>query len=220
MHGGLFITGTDTGVGKTYLSVLLVQALRAAGVDAVGMKPFCCGDREDAELLQAAASNAEELGLVNPVWMRVPAAPYAASLVENRALDVATAREAYEVLRSRHSFVVVEGVGGWRVPLTQAYCMSDFAMETELPVIVAAANRLGALNHTQLTVDAIFHRGARCGGVVLTHPHPSEPDPATVTNHGVLEQILTIPVLGELLHGENHLAPSLLGKLKTEGLVP
>lgn len=220
MDGGLFITGTDTGVGKTYLSALLVRALRATGVDAVGMKPFCCGDREDAELLQEAASNAEELGLVNPVWLRVPAAPYAASLVENRALDVATAKEAYAALRSRHSFVVVEGVGGWRVPLTHAYCMSDFAVETELPVIVAAANRLGALNHIQLTVDAILRRGARCGGVVLTHPHLSEPDPATVTNRGVLEHILTVPVLGELLHGQTHLAPSLLEKLQSEKLVP
>ncbi len=220
MHGGIFISGTDTGVGKTYLSALLVRALRAAGVDAVGMKPFCCGDREDAELLWAASDEAEDLGLINPVWLRVPAAPYAASLVENRALDLATAREAVEVLRSRHAFLVVEGVGGWRVPLTHDYCMSDFATELGLPVVVAAANRLGALNHTQLTVDAVLRRGARCGGVVLTHPHAGEPDLATVTNRGVLEQILTVPVLGEVLHGEASLASSLLERLRAEGLVP
>jgi len=220
MHGGIFISGTDTGVGKTYLSALLVRALRAAGVDAVGMKPFCCGGREDAELLWAASAEAEDLGLINPVWLRVPAAPYAASLVENRALDLATAREAVQVLRSRHAFLVVEGVGGWRVPLTHDYCMSDFATELGLPVVVAAANRLGALNHTQLTVDAVLRRGAHCGGVVLTHPHAGEPDPATVTNRGVLEQILTVPVLGEVLHGEASLASSLLERLRREGLVP
>jgi dethiobiotin synthetase len=220
MHGGLFITGTDTGVGKTYLSALLVRTLRAAGVDAVGIKPFCCGDREDAELLRAASGEAEDLGLINPVWLRVPAAPYAASLVENRALDLATAREAVEVLRSRHAFLVVEGVGGWRVPLTHDYCMSDFAAELGLPVVVAAANRLGALNHTQLTVDAVLRRGVRCGGVVLTHPALNEPDTATVTNRGVLEQILTVPVLGELRHGEESLPAPLLEKLRAGGLVP
>ncbi len=220
MHKGLFITGTDTGVGKTHFSALLLRALRATGVDAVGMKPFCCGDRTDAELLHAASGEAADMALVNPVWLRVPAAPYTASLVENRILDVATAQDALVTLRNRHSFVVVEGVGGWRVPLTDQVCMSDFAVELGFPVVVVAANRLGALNHVQLTVDAIIARGLRCAGVVLNEPIPAEPDPASVTNRGVLEQLLRVPVLGELAWGEAHLSVALLASLRTHGVLP
>lgn len=190
MEGGIFVTGTDTGVGKTFVASLLIRALRAEGVDAVGVKPFACGDRSDADALFAANEGVLEIGVVNPVWLRVPAAPYAASLVENRMLDVEMARDACERVRREHRFVVVEGVGGWRVPLRQDLCMSGFARELGFPVLVVAANRLGALNHTQLTVDAIRASGLAVAGILWNHVSPGEGDPATLTNQEVMEVLL------------------------------
>lgn len=219
MNRGIFITATDTGAGKTYFTSLLVRGLRAAGVDAVGFKPFCCGDRDDADRLYEACDGAVELGLINPVWLRVPAAPYTAALVENRTLDVATALDAFHTLRSRHRFVVVEGVGGWRVPLTDQMCLSDFAAQLALPVLVVTANRLGALNHTQLTVDSIASRGSVCAGVILNEPDSAEPDPARLTNLGVLEQLLAVPVLGEVAHGTCVLPEAVLKSLRGRGLL-
>ena len=219
MKRGIFITATDTGAGKTYFTSLLVRGLRAAGVDAVGFKPFCCGDRDDADRLYEACDGAVELGLINPVWLRVPAAPYTAAFVENRTLDVATALDAFQTLSSRHAFVVVEGVGGWRVPLTDQMCLSDFAAQLALPVAVVAANRLGALNHTQLTVDAVAARGSVCAGVVLNEPGSEEPDPARITNLGVLEQLLAVPVWGELAHGTGALPAAVLKSLRGQGIL-
>ena len=219
MARGIFITATDTGAGKTYFTSLLLRELRAAGVDAVGFKPFCCGDRDDADRLYEACDGAVELGLINPVWLRVPAAPYTAAFVENRTLDVATALDAFQTLSSRHAFVVVEGVGGWRVPLTDQMCLSDFAAQLALPVAVVAANRLGALNHTQLTVDAVAARGSVCAGVVLNEPGSEEPDPARITNLGVLEQLLAVPVWGELAHGAGGLPAAVLKSLRGQGIL-
>lgn len=220
MSGGIFITGTDTGVGKTHFSALLLKALRKNGWDAVGIKPFCCGERTDGELLYEAAERVEPLELVNPVWLRVPASPYTASLVENRAVDVDTARNAVEQLRRRHQYVVVEGIGGWRVPLTGQLCMSDFALELGLSVLVVAANRLGAINHTQLTIDAILARGGTCAGVVLNEAMQLSPDVATITNRGVLEQLLPVPVLGQIEWGSTELDPAVLSAMQRQLLVP
>lgn len=188
MTGGLFITGTDTGVGKTSVCCHLVRGFRKMGLDAVGMKPFACGDREDAVALDSANGGCADLGLVNPVWLRVPAAPYTASLVENRVLDVSTAWDACRVLREKHRLVLVEGVGGWRVPLTDQMCMSDFAVELGFPVVVVVANRLGALNHARLTVDAIQQRGLSVAAILWNDVLGGQPDTARVTNQGVFEQ--------------------------------
>lgn len=219
MAHGIFVTATDTGAGKTHFCSLLLRKLRQSGVDAVGIKPFCCGDREDAERLYEACEGTVEIGLINPVWLRVPAAPYTASLVENRALDVASALTAFETLISRHRFVVVEGVGGWRVPLTKNLCLSDFAKQLGLPVLVVTANRLGAINHTQLTVDSILSGGPPCIGVVLNHPQAQEPCTAQITNMGVLEHLLDVPVLGEIAHGAETLPENVLQNLLAQRIL-
>lgn len=217
---GFFVTGTDTGVGKTHTTALITSALRSARIDAVAMKPFCCGERADADILFAACEGAAAMELINPVWLRAPAAPYAASLIENRALDLETARSAYKQLAESHSTVLVEGVGGWRVPLTADFCASDFAGELELPVLVVCSNRLGMLNHTQLTVDAIIAKGLHCAGVVINNPEPPKECPAVHTNAAVLEQILTVPILGEIQHGSMALPPAVLEKIKALLAIP
>ena len=192
-----FITGTDTGIGKTYVSCLLIRSLRKAGFDTVGIKPICCGDRDDAKALQAAAADDLDLDDVNPVWFRFPAAPYAASIVENRLPDLDQIRDRYARIRASRRSLIVEGVGGWLVPITRDYFVADLAADLALPVVVVAANRLGMLNHTLLTVQSIQARGLPCAGVILNNL-TSDPDPVAATNRSLLEHLLPVPILHEI----------------------
>ena len=204
-----FITGTDTGVGKTYVTSRLVRGLRARGIDAVPFKPMCCGGREDAEVLCEAAGGALALNEVNPVWLRAPAAPYTASLIENRAVDLDLIHETYGRLRERHAAVLVEGVGGWLVPIRQDLTTADLAAEWGLPVVIVVGNRLGSLNHTALTVQAIRAAGLACAGLVFNNGAPGSFEPsaddqtlARGTNRGVLETWLDVPILASVEPGQ------------------
>jgi len=208
---GCFITGTDTGVGKTHVAALLIQARRKRGIDCVGLKPICCGDRADATLLHAASGGALALNEVNPVWLRTPAAPYTAAMIEERPIDVALITDVYRRIRAKHSSVVVEGVGGWRVPITRDYFVSDLAAEMGLPVVLVVANRLGAINHTLLTIEAIALRGQNCAGIILNGTAEASDvanssEIATTTNRAVLESLVDIPIICEVKRGQNELA--------------
>lgn len=205
----LFITGTDTGVGKTYVTARLIRYLRRQGLDAVGLKPICCGSREDAETLRAAADDALELNEVNPVWLRTPAAPYVAALIENRIIDLDLIRETFRRLRERHASVLVEGVGGWLVPIARDYAVADLAREMSLPVTVVVRNRLGALNHAALTVQHVRQSGQECAGIILNDglPEPTNEagdpqDIAVATNRSVLEDWLGVKTLYSLGSGQ------------------
>jgi dethiobiotin synthetase len=200
-----FITGTDTGVGKTFVTQLLVRGLRNAGLDTVGMKPICCGDRSDAELLCKAADFAESLDEINPVWLEVPASPYTASIVEERMIDLGAIRESYARLRKAHRSILVEGVGGWLVPIRRDYFVSDLAAELGLPVVVVAGNRLGVINHTLLTVQSIRASGQECAGVILNHSDPQIDLIAASTNLSVLEHLLDVPILFEITRDQKQI---------------
>jgi dethiobiotin synthetase len=202
----LFLTGTDTGIGKTYVASLLVRALRKSGVDAVGMKPLCCGDRDDAEALYSASGGAADLADINPVWLRTPAAPYTASIIEERSIDLALIREAFQRLRDRHQAIIVEGVGGWKVPITRDYFLSDLAGEFALPVAVVVGNKLGAINHTLLTLESIRSQGLPLAGIILNAVQTDAQDTvATTTNRSVLETLIDAPVLFEIRRGQTEL---------------
>jgi dethiobiotin synthetase len=212
---GFFVTGTDTAVGKTRLAAMLVGALRAAGVDAVGFKPICCGDRDDAVVLAAASGGSMEVNDVNPVWLRPPVAPYTAAMIEGRSVDLALAGRTFARLRAEHATVIVEGCGGWLVPVTRDLSMADLAIEFALPVLVVAANRLGVINHTLLTVAAIKASGLRCAGVILNHIQPPAADDAAVlTNAGVLGELLAVPLLGEVAFGTSALPAGMIERLR------
>jgi dethiobiotin synthetase len=190
----LFITGTDTGVGKTYLTLQLLRLLRARGLRCAGFKPICCGDRRDAELLLAASSEGLTIDEINPLWLRTPLAPFAASLIEHVEIDTNRLLDAFEKLTTRCDCVLVEGVGGWLVPITQNYFVSDLAGAMKLPVLVVAQNRLGCLNHTLLTLRNIEAAGARCSGVVL-HSAKATDDIAAATNSDMLRRLIDAPML-------------------------
>lgn len=206
-----FVTGTDTGVGKTYVTRLLLETLRREGIDAAGYKPVACGDREDASLLAAASGNLP-LDEVNPVHFNTPVAPYVAALLENNALKPADLLDGFHRLAAAHAEIIVEGVGGWEVPLAPDYRVSDLAKELGLPVLLVAANRLGALNHILLTVNAIRAKGLTCAGIILNQLG-DELDTAMITNKGVLEDLTGVPLLDHLIHGQDFLDEKIIGVL-------
>ena len=189
----LFITGTDTGVGKTHTAVQLLRLLRGSGTRCAGMKPICCGDRRDAELLLAAGSEALRIEEVNPAWLKTPAAPLVGSLMEGVKIDIEHIVAAFRALQARVEHVVVEGVGGWLVPIRADYFVSDLAVDLKLPVLVVAQNRLGCINHTVLTVRSIFEHRLRCIGVVLNGA-PATSDIAAATNAEILRKIIDVPL--------------------------
>jgi dethiobiotin synthetase len=197
----LFVTGTDTAVGKTYVTRLILETLRREGLDAVGYKPVACGDRDDAAII-AAASGGLALDEVNPVHLQTPVAPHVACMLENRSIDPAALLEGFRKLQSRHGHVIVEGAGGWEVPVADGYRISDLAAALGLPVLVVAANRLGALNHVLLTVDAIRAKGLTCAGIVLNQLD-DELDTAMITNKGVIEQLTGVPLIDHLIHKQD-----------------
>jgi dethiobiotin synthetase len=196
-----FITGTDTGVGKTYFTAMLIRSLRKSGLDSVGMKPICCGDREDAELLHEASGPGVTVNDINPIWFRTPAAPYTATIVENRMIDLDAIRESFAALRRSHRSVLVEGIGGWLVPIRKDYFVSDLAADFGLPVLLVVRNRLGALNHALLTLQSIQARGLKCEGIILNNADEAA-DIATTTNRSLLEDLTGIPVMFEIEKGQ------------------
>jgi dethiobiotin synthetase len=188
------VTGTDTGVGKTFVTSGLVRFSRSKGIDAVGMKPICTGDDSDVRQLLDACGSCEAEHLINPVWYRTPVAPYTASIIEDRLIDLDGIREAFELLARRHSSVLVEGAGGIAVPIFAHYDFRDLARDLRLSVIIVAANRLGVLNHARLTVEAVRAAGLRCSLIALNSAHPDS-DISQQTNLSILENLVDVPIL-------------------------
>jgi dethiobiotin synthetase len=202
----LFLTGTDTGVGKTYTAVRLLRAGRASGLRCAGMKPICCGDRDDAQQLLAASSEGLTIDELNPVWLKTPAAPFSASLIEQVEIDEHQLVERCAALQEKFDSVVVEGVGGWLVPIRRDFFVADLAALLKLPVLVVAMNRLGCLNHTILTVRSVVAHGLVCAGVVLNTPEGTS-DIASTTNADILRQILDVPIVSSMPEKEAGLSP-------------
>jgi dethiobiotin synthetase len=193
----LFITGTDTGVGKTHTATRLLHLLQTSGTSCAGMKPICCGDRRDAEFLLAASSDGLTIDDVNPVWLKTPAAPMVGSLMERVDIDIDHILAAFHSLQNRVEHVIVEGAGGWMVPIRPDYFISDLAVAMKLRVLVVACNRLGCLNHAALTVQSVIGHRLRCAGLVLNNAQGTG-DIATMSNADILKKIIDVPVLGEL----------------------
>ena len=126
-------------------------------------------------------------------------------MIENRAIDLALIRETFARLRAAHTSLIVEGVGGWLVPIARDYFISDLAAEFALPVAVVVANKLGALNHALLTVESVRACGLECAGVIFNHATSGAGDIAAISNRGMLEDILGVPVLHEIAHGQGKL---------------
>ncbi len=197
-----FVTGTDTEIGKTLISGALLHALGTAGVRAAGMKPVAAGAEErggvlcneDVDFLYEAAPLKLPRELTTPYLFRTPAAPHIAAALECQPIEPRRIVAAYEQVRARAEAVVVEGVGGWRVPLTNSYDTSDLARQLGLPVILVVGLRLGCINHALLTAEAIAARGLKLAGWVA-----NTVDPAMGHAEGNVDAIaarLNAPLLG------------------------
>ena len=205
------ITGTDTGIGKTFCGCGLIRAARAAGVKCTGMKPFCSGDTSDVELIAAAGGNEVPHHLLNPVWLRPPLAPYAAAMLENRPIDITAVQKAYHELAAKFDLVLVEGAGGLLVPILRDYNFRDLSVDLNLEVILVAPNRLGVINHVLLSAESIANAGLRLALLILNEVDP-EPSLAAQTNPSILEELLNVLLyLSPFQNGDFTKALKLLG---------
>lgn len=199
-----FITGTDTNAGKTFCTALLTRALRGKGFETIALKPLCSGEREDVEILRSVSDNALSNDETNPVWLKAPAAPVVAARLENRTITLDSLDAWFHTLSRKHPSLLVEGAGGWLVPITKTETIADLAARLSLPVILVVANRLGCINHTLLTLESIRARGLRCPGIILNNL-AANPDIATRTNREILEQHTQI--LLEVHPGQTEIPP-------------
>jgi dethiobiotin synthetase len=173
---GLFITGTDTGAGKTHVSVALLNALRAQGVRAVAMKPVASGAvvtaeglrNADAERLRTAASVDLPYSLVNPYCFEPPTAPQLAAAEAGVQISIVDIVQTARAVARGADYLIVEGIGGWRVPLFSHRYVSDLAAELELPVLLVVGLRLGCINHAVLAAEAIRRDAIPFAGWVAT----------------------------------------------------
>lgn len=201
---GLFITGTDTGCGKTCISLALMRLLREQGRRVLGMKPVASGSRmtdqglrnPDALGLQAAASGLVPYDQVNPYAFAPPIAPHIAALEAGVTMDLALIQARFQSLAEQADWVLVEGVGGWRVPLGPGLEVADLPAALDIPVLLVVGMRLGCLNHALLTVEGIQSRGTRLLGWVA---NPVEPDmPRLAENVASLQERIPAPLLGQV----------------------
>ena len=208
MTRALFIAGTDTGIGKTHAACTLLYAIRSTGRSACGMKPIPSGCDEtpeglrndDALALQTASSEPQpSYDEINPVALREPLSPHLAALHEGVTITLSPVHAAFDVLRKRYDAVVVEGVGGWRVPLAPDLFAADIPKTLALPVVLVVGLRLGCLSHALLTVEAIKADGCKLVGWIGNRIDPQML--AIEENIDTLRALLPAPCLGILPHG-------------------
>lgn len=209
MGSGIFITGTDTGVGKTVVACGLAALLRDMGYRVGVMKPAETGCAEkdgrrfpqDATRLRQASGCEEPLEKICPYQFRDPLAPSVAAAREGIKIDVPALAKIYEDISSSHEITLVEGAGGLLVPLLAHYTYADLAGLLKLPLLVVAANRLGMINHLLLTLEHASCRGLRVLGYVLNHPD-DQTSLAADTNGEALRTLTAVARLGEIPYVE------------------
>lgn len=198
MAQGFFVTGTDTGVGKTLVACALLRSFAGAGKSALGMKPVAAGSEAghwpDVEALADASTVRAPVDLANPYAFEPAIAPHIAAELAGVRIEIETIARAYEDLRRRAEVIVVEGVGGFLVPLNAADTASDLARRLALPVVLVVGMRLGCLNHALLTRAQIETCGLRCAGWVANCIVPDMPQ--LDANIRALEERLDCPRLG------------------------
>ncbi|MDR2259396.1 MAG: dethiobiotin synthase [Azoarcus sp.] len=199
-----FVTGTDTEVGKTLAACVLIHAARAQGYFTLGMKPVAAGAakcngkliNEDAARLRAAGSFDPGIELINPYCLRPPVAPHIAAREENIHIEPARIKQAFTRLRQRCERLIVEGAGGFLVPLDEHIDCAVVARELGLPIILVVGMRLGCINHALLTAEAIANRNLRLAGWVANSIQPDMP--YHDSNIATLCRRIDAPLLGAL----------------------
>jgi len=201
---GFFITGTDTGVGKTAVTAGLAANLKQKGFDVGIMKPVQTGSEKsehglisaDALYAMQVAKINDPMELVSPYRLEAPLAPSIAAQITGVNIEVQKIEHAYRELCKRHRFMLVEGAGGIMVPVTGRLLMADLAKILNLPVLIVARPGLGTVNHTLLTIEYAKSRDIQVAGVIINGLNESEAGTAEKTNPGLIEELSGIPVVG------------------------
>jgi dethiobiotin synthetase len=193
---GLFVSGTNTGIGKTYLTSELVKEFARSGLRTVGFKPICCGDREDAQKYWRLANRKIPLEMINPVHLPIPVAPISQKCPSWKVL-LSRIQNSIRILQKDYNqqLVLVEGAGGLLCPITESHTMRELAKVLGFPVLVVARNELGVLNHTLLTVEALRTKNLACAGIILNQGkgRTLAPDSSKTSNLRVLKRLVKLP---------------------------
>ena len=206
-NAGVFITGTDTGVGKTLVTAVLAMALKKGGLDVGIMKPIETGvshtrlARSDAARLQAIVESEDTLGAICPYQFGLPVAPLAAAQAERRAINPDMIRQVYQLLSRRYACMVVEGIGGVHVPVTPKANVMDVIARLKLPVVIVGRAGLGGINHALLTIEALRRKKIPIVALVLNRTQPTRSVLARTqerTTVEILRKQSGVPVLGPL----------------------
>ena len=205
MAKGIFITATDTGIGKTVVSAGLAMALRSRGMRVGVMKPVatgCIGNdgwlvSMDAVYLFEAAEN-EYAPLTSPIRFRNPVAPSIASIYEQKEVDLGKIRKAFKELQKYYDYLIVEGIGGILVPIKKNFLVANLIREMGFPIVIVSHVNLGAINHTLMTVDSALMRGFLIKGIIFNRAPLVNYSLAELTNPRVIHELTGLPVLGTL----------------------
>ena len=225
MTYGVFVTGTDTGIGKTLVACALIRAIAARDRRVIGMKPIAAGAEyragawrnEDAEALAAVSNVRAPERTTNPYCLRLAVAPHIAAREEGVTIELPEIQKAYSELVGIADFVVVEGVGGFRVPLSSGLDTAQLAEALGLPLVLVVGIRLGCISHTLLTTEAIAARGLRLAGWVANRVDPQ----MTKADENVasLRERIAGPLLGELPYMARPSHTAIAELLAVEGLL-
>jgi len=195
---GIFITGTDTGSGKTYVTALLAKYLISQGIDVGVMKPIAAGPVKDndALYLKKTLKLKDPLELINPVHLKLPLAPYVAAARLKSRINFNAIHKAFGKLSKAHDLILVEGIGGVLVPITQDYFVADLIKDLKLPALIVARAGLGTINHTLLTIEALKRRKITISGIIMNGYRGK--DLSEKSNAEAIEKISKVPVLAKL----------------------
>ncbi len=205
-YHGLFVTATDTEVGKTVVAAGLARFFRRQGLDVGVMKPVASGAVEsmagerfspDVTMLMEAAHSSDPVEWVNPYCFAAPVAPSVAAELEGVAVDIAWINTCFDRLSSRHDLIVVEGAGGALTPVRDSLLVADVAKRLQTPAVIVSKAGLGAINHTVMTHECLRRRNVDCLGFFLNR-YPQSPDLAERTNADCIASITRIPHLGSI----------------------
>jgi dethiobiotin synthetase len=205
MEKGVFVTGCDTGVGKTVIAGAIAASMKAHGLDVGVMKPVASGAKEienklvseDAVYLRKIIDSTDDDALVNPILLKPPIAPTIAASKAGIPIDIDKILKAYEALTNRHDFVVVEGVGGLMVPIDDTHFVADLARKMDLALVIVTGDYLGAINHTLLTIEYARNRNLRIKGIVINMLKNGDDFVREI------EKYSSVPVLGTIPFKEN-----------------
>ena len=198
---GIFVTGTDTGVGKTVVTAAIAWNMVQAGKSVAVMKPVQTGTvisgPSDVEFVQLVLGDDNPIAYSCPYSFPDPVAPLVASMLVGETIQIGKISDAYEELASENDFVIVEGAGGLLVPIHDNYFMSELASDLELPMLVVTRPNLGTINHTLLTLESAQRRGIDIGGIVISN-FPWDPGIPEQTNPELILSFTGVDLLGVL----------------------